>query len=97
MYLPLTIDPGNNKEKSEFHSYITDNNEQYACDSHAHMFHIFKTFLESGILVSGVSTVWEDKNGCAKQYMCALAVYLMTVLSSSYGIIIDCAINVTNH
>ena len=40
-----------------------------------------------------MSTVWEDTYGCAKQYMCALAIYLMIVLSSSYGIIIDSAIN----
>ena len=36
-----------------------------------------------------MSTVWEDTNGFAKQYMCSLAIYLMTVLSSSYGIIMD--------
>ena len=47
--------------------------------------------------MSGVSTVWEDTNGCAKQYMCALAIYLMTVLSSSYGIIMDREINATGH
>ena len=34
-----------------------------------------------------MSTIWEDTDGCFKQYMCALAIYLMTVLSSSYGII----------
>ena len=38
-------------------------------------------------------TVWENTNGCAKQYMCALDIYLMTVLSSSYVIIMDLAIN----
>ena len=43
--------------------------------------------------MSVMSTVWEDTDGRAKQYMCALAIYLMTVLSSSYVIIIDSAIN----
>ena len=32
-------------------------------------------------------------NGCATQYICDLDIYLMTVLSSSYGIIMDRAIN----
>ena len=32
-------------KKSLFHSYIIDDNEQDACDSHAHMFHIFKNDL----------------------------------------------------
>ena len=39
-YFPNSIYPGIN-EKSEFHSYISDYNEQYSCDSHAYMFHLF--------------------------------------------------------
>ena len=38
-------------------------------------------------------TVWEDTDGCAKQYRSSLAIYLMKSLSSSYGIIIYRAIN----
>ena len=41
-YFPSSIDPDNNKTKSEFHWYISDDNEQDACDSHVHMFHILK-------------------------------------------------------
>ena len=36
-YFPTSIDTGKNKEKSGFHSYIRDENEQDACDSRAHM------------------------------------------------------------
>ena len=57
------------------------------------MFHLLKHILESGILVSGMSIVWEDTDGCAKKYRCALAIYLMTVSSYSYGIILDREIN----
>ena len=39
-YLTSSIDPGK-KVKSEFHSYISDENEKYARDSHAHMLHLF--------------------------------------------------------
>ena len=56
------------------------------------MFHILKIFM-SRILVYGMPTVWDDHNSCSKQYICALAIYLMTVLSSSYGIITNRAIN----
>ena len=42
-----------------------------------------------------MSTLWEDTNGCAKQYMCDLGIYLMNVLSSSYVIIMDISINST--
>ena len=61
------------------------------------MFHLLKTFLESGILVSGVSIVWEDTNCCAKKNRCDLGIYLMSVLSSSHGIIIYRAIHAPGH
>ena len=40
-----------------------------------------------------MSTVWDDTNGCINQYMCALDMYLMTVLLYLYGIIMDRAVN----
>ena len=61
------------------------------------MFHLLKKIFELGILVSDMSTVWEDTDGCAKQYRCALDIYVITVLSSSYGIIVDYAINAPGH
>ena len=67
-----------------------------------HMTHMLICFIylkifQSVTLVSGMSTVWEDTNGCAKQYRCDLDIYLMTVLSYSYGIIIDITINSPVH
>ena len=47
-----------------------------------------------GILLSGVSKVWEDTYGCANKYICDLDIYWTNVLSSSYRIIMDRAINV---
>ena len=47
--------------------------------------------------MSGMSIVWGDTNGCAKKYRCELDIYLMTVLSYSYGIIMDRAINAPVH
>ena len=58
------------------------------------MVHLFMKFVELGILVYGMSTVQEDTGGCAKKYICALAIYLMTVLSYLYGIITNFSINV---
>ena len=40
-YFPSSIYLGRN-EKNEFYSFISDDNEQYACDSHDHMFHLLK-------------------------------------------------------
>ena len=44
-----------------------------------------------------MSTIWEDSDGCANKYISALSTYLMTALSSSYGIIMDRAINALGH
>ena len=41
-YFPNLVHPGSNLEQSEFHSYISDDNEQYACDSYANIIHILK-------------------------------------------------------
>ena len=68
------------KKKYEFHSYIIDKNEQDAYNSHAHIIHLLEILFESGIWVSGMSTVWEDTDGCANNYGCDLAIYLLTVL-----------------
>ena len=43
--------------------------------------------------MSGMSTVLEDTYGCANKYRCSLSIYLMTVLSYSYCIIMYCKIN----
>ena len=94
-YFPTFVDTDNNEGKYEYHSYISGNNDQDAYNLHAHMVHLF--FKESVILVSGMSVVWEDTAGCAKQYVCALSKYLITLLSCSYGIIVDRAINAPGH
>ena len=44
-----------------------------------------------------MSIVWEDTNGCENQYICALDIYLMAVLSSLYVIIMYCTINEPGH
>ena len=58
--------------KYEYFSYIINDKKQDACDSHAHMVHLFKKLIEFGILVSGLSTIWEDTDGFAEKYMWAL-------------------------
>ena len=66
-YFPKPVDPGIKEIESEFNSYISDENEQDICDSHDHMVHLFKINNELGILVSGISPVWEDTDGFTKQ------------------------------
>ena len=39
--------------------------------------------------MSTLSTIWENTDGCAEQYICASAIYLMPVLSQRHPIIFD--------
>ena len=41
-YFFKPVEPGRNVTKSGFHSYISDVNEQDACDSHDNMVQLFK-------------------------------------------------------
>ena len=58
---------------------------------------IYSKIIEIGPLVSVMSAVWENTDGYAQQYRCALDICFMTVLSYLYGIIIYCTINAPDH
>ena len=49
------------------------------------------------MLTTSLSTIWENTDGCAKQYRCASALYLMSVTSQTYSIIIDRGISAPGH
>ena len=44
-----------------------------------------------------MSTIWENTDGCVEQYRCASALYLMSVMSQYYSVIIDRGISATGH
>ena len=47
--------------------------------------------------MSTLRTIWENTDGCAEQYRCTSALYLMSVLSQLQSIIIDRGISATGH
>ena len=47
--------------------------------------------------MSTLSTIWENTDGCAEQYICASALYLMSVLSQRHSIIMDRGISAPVH
>ena len=47
--------------------------------------------------MSALSTIWENTDGCAKQYRCATALYLVSVLYQSQSIIFDLGISSPGH
>ena len=43
------------------------------------------------------SILWEETDGCAKQYHCATAIYLLSLISKTYNIVIDRAVGAPGH
>ena len=41
------------------------------------------------MLTTSLSTIWENTDGCAEQYRCASALYLVSLISQTYSLIID--------
>ena len=41
--------------------------------------------------------MWDQTDGCAKQYMCSIAYYMMSYLSKSYQMFLDRAVDTPGH
>ena len=41
--------------------------------------------------------MWDQTDGCAKQYRCSIAYYMMSYLSKSYQIVLDISVDTTGH
>ena len=48
-------------------------------------------------MTTSLSKIWENTDGCAEQYRCASALYLMSVMSQTYSIIIDRCLRAPGH
>ena len=52
---------------------------------------------EKKALTTSLSKIWESTDGFSEQYICASALYLMSVMSQTYHIIIDRGISATGN
>ena len=43
------------------------------------------------------SNIWENTDGCAEQYICATAIYSLSMLYHAYNIVIDCGVGAPVH
>ena len=49
------------------------------------------------LLTTSLIKIWEKTDGCDEQYRCASALYLLSVMSQCYSIIIDRSIIAPGH
>ena len=79
-----------------FHSFLSDYSKQDAVTTTAYIKRLIEMF-KTKQMTSTLSTMWENTDGCAEKYICASALYLMSVLSKIHSIIIDQYISVPGH
>jgi hypothetical protein len=85
-----------NEPRMEFHSHFSDNSKQDAATTHEHMDRLVNLLLQRGVLKCG-GWILDHTDGCAKQYRCGTALYLLALLAVSYGIVVDWAIGAPGH
>ena len=60
-----------------FHYFLSDNIKQDSATTTAHIKHLIELLKEQKVLTSTLSTIWENTDGCAEQYICASAIYIV--------------------
>ena len=78
-------------------SFLSDNSKQDAATNIAHRKRLISLLKNKKVLTTSLSKIWENTDGCAKQYRCASALYLISVMSQTYSIIIDRGISAPGH
>ena len=63
-----------------FDYFLSDNSKQVSANTTTHSKH-FISLIKEKKLTASLSTIWENTDGCAKQYRFASALYLMSVMS----------------
>ena len=80
-----------------FHSFLSGNSKQDAATTTAHSKRLISFLENKKVLTTSLSTIWEHTDGCIEQYRCASAMYLISVMSQTYSIIIDRGISAHVH
>ena len=78
----------------QYHSFFSDDLKQDAVTTHSNMEKLFKAAI--GDTKKGL-TCLDNTDGCTKQYRRTTALFMLTMLATSLGIIIDRAIGAPGH
>ena len=62
-----------------------------------HVSSFLKELLEQRMIKQESTTLWEETDGCAKQYRCATAMYLLLLIFVRFNIVIDRVMEAPGH
>ena len=71
-----------------FHSFLSEDSKQYFATTTVHSKQLILLLNKKQVLKTSLGTIWENTDGCAEQYRRASVLYLMSVVSQTYSIII---------
>jgi hypothetical protein len=80
----------------DFHSHFSDDNLQNAASTHCHMRILIADLKKKGRFLEG-RTMFDNTDGCAKQYRCATAIHLLSMLATEFNITINRAVGAPGH
>ena len=80
----------------EFYLHLSDSKLQNAATNTAHIHTLLANVFEKEKMIR-CGTMWDQTDGCAKQYRCSIAYYLMSYLSKPYQIVLDGAVDTPGH
>jgi hypothetical protein len=71
--------------------------KQDASTTHAHLILLLNKLCGTGEVKTRKTVILDHSDGCSKQYRCGTALYLLSVLSSQFGVTIDRMIGAPGH
>ena len=80
-----------------FYFYLYDEIDQYASTTATHLHIILQFLLTKGFIDPILTTMWDHTGGCAHQYLCESAIYLLSCISLEYCIILYRAFGAPEH
>ena len=80
-----------------FHYFLSNDRKQDAATTTSHSKRWISFLKNKQVLTKPLSKIWENTDSYAEQYICASALYLMSVMSQTYSIIIDRGISATGN
>jgi len=88
--------PAENDLHREFHLHLSDSKFQNAATTTQHLYEVLTKLFKDGNMMR-YGTMWDQTDGCSKQYRCSIAYYLLSFLSSTFVIDIDRGIDTPGH
>eukprot|EP00978_Attheya_sp_CCMP212_P017892 scaffold48234_cov60-Attheya_sp.AAC.6 len=79
-----------------FHLHLSDSMFQNAATTTCHFTSLLELLFDHDCMKRH-GTMWDQIDGCGKQYRCCIAYYLLSVLSVKFQIIIDRAVDTPGH